>query len=389
MRQNLNAFFLLAIIGATILAGCSDGPRPRQTPPADDTLTVVDLAGRTLTLKRPIKRIVLMRSLCIYELATVLGDEVEEKLVGWDSSLKTGDQDAYEKFVQRYPGLKELNVLGDVLRDTVSAEAVLALNPDLVIMSTYMRDRNSKGLERLEDAGVPLLYLDFTDPFRDPQRSILLLGEVLGKQQRAEAAAAWIDRQFAEVTGRLEKIDSPAPRIYLEAGTLGASQYGNTFGSDDHGKLANWGSVMDQLRCRNVAAGSVSGMYGMGVISPELLLTEDPQVIVITGAHWTAFPDSLRLGYFADPEQTERQLSEYANRPGWSNLQAVKSGRVHAIHTRFGGHITCFAAAQQLAKWLYPNELETLDPEARLREYHERFMPIEYSGAWMTSLKDE
>jgi len=110
-----------------------------------------------------------MRSLGIYELAAVLGDEVEEKLAGWDSSLKTGDLDTYEKYVARYPRLEETTILGDILRDTVSAEAVLALKPDLVIMNTYMLNRGSRTVERLEQAGVPMLFLNSEDPFRDPQ----------------------------------------------------------------------------------------------------------------------------------------------------------------------------------------------------------------------------
>ena len=45
-----------------------------------------------------------------------------------------------------------------------------------------------------------------------------------------------------------------------------------------------------------------------------------------------------------------------------------------------------FAAAQQLAKWLYPEEFKELNPEERLHEFHLKFMPVEMSGTWMVSL---
>lgn len=364
-------------------------PMVASDPAGDAGITVTDLAGRQVTIREPVERIVLMRSLCIYELAAVLGDEVDDRLVGWDSSLETGDRDTYRAFVERFPRLKEVTVLGDVLRDTVSAEAVLALDPDLVIMNTYMRQRHSKGLERLERAGIPLLYLDLSDPFRDPQQSVLLLGQVLGKEERAHAIANWIDQRVEMVFQRLDELEQPTPSIYLEAGTQGAGSYGNTFGTNDQGEAVNWGSVMSQLRCRNVTAGSVSGAYGMGVIRPEFLLAANPDVIVITGAHWTAFPDSLRLGYFADPEEARNCLREFQSRPGWADLDAVKNGRVHGIHTRFGSHVMSFSAGLQIAKWLYPEEFHELDPEAHLREFHQRFMPIPYDGTWMVSVQDD
>ncbi|WP_203328969.1 ABC transporter substrate-binding protein [Candidatus Laterigemmans baculatus] len=352
-------------------------------------LEVTDLAGRKVVLRQPVERVVLLRSLGIYELAAVLGDDIDDRLVGWDSSLESGDHDTYQAFVERFPRLQEIPVLGDSLRDTVSAEAVLALKPDLVILNTYMRDRHHEGVARLEQAGVPLLYLDLSDPFEGPQESVLLLGKVLGKEERAQAIAGWIDQHLDEVFKRLETIQSPAPSIYLEAGTQGAGEYGNTFGTDGHGNAVNWGSVLSQLRCRNVAAESVTGAYGMGRIRPEYLLAVNPEVVVITGAHWSAYQDSLRLGYFADAAESRGQLQKYLSRPGWSELEAVKHDRVHGIHTRFGSHVMSFAAASQIAKWLYPAEFQDFDPEADWREFHERFMPLQYGGTWMVSLRDE
>lgn len=329
-----------------------------------------------------------MRSLCLYELATVLGDETAQRLVGWDSSLQTGDRDAYEKFIERFPELKHTTVLGDVLKDAVSAESVVALKPDLVILNTYMKQRSSKGLERLEKAGVPILYLKFDDPFRDPQSSIRLLGKVLNKEQRANEAADWVDAQLANVLPLQDTLSGKVPSIYMEAGTYGASQYGNTFGSNEQGNMANWASVMNQLCCRNVASGSVTGMYGLGVIRPEYLLSQNPDIVIFTGAHWTAFPDSLKLGYFAKREAAQSSLRSFTERPGWPDIPAVKNGQVYGIHTRFGSHITSFVAAQQLSKWLYPEQFSQLDPEANLRQFHQKFLPIEYSGTWMVKMEE-
>ncbi|SFH74854.1 ABC transporter substrate-binding protein [Planctomicrobium piriforme] len=358
-------------------------PPQEPTPSAFRQLT--DLAGRSVTLPENINRFVLMRGLALYDLAALLGDQLDEKLVGWDSSLQSSDRDAYDKFVARFPGLKQIPLLGDSLRDGVSAEAVLALQPDVVIAGTYMVGQ-TKCLEQLEQAGVPVLYLNSDDPFRDPQKSLLLLGKVFQQEPRAREIVDWVDREFAVVQERMSGLDGPIPSIYVEAGTSGAGRYGNTFGSNLQGQRVNWGSILSQLRCQNVAK-DVSGAYGMGVIQPEFLLTSNPSVIVITGACWTAHPESLRLGYDARPEPALETLRQYENRPGWSELDAIQNGRLYGLNTRLGSHVTAFAAVQQLTKWLYPREFSDLNPQQRLQEFHERFMPIEYSGTWMVELK--
>jgi iron complex transport system substrate-binding protein len=37
---------------------------------------------------------------------------------------------------------------------------------------------------------------------------------------------------------------------------------------------------------------------------------------------------------------------------------------------------------------MYPTEFADIDPEANLRTYHEKFLPIEYSGTFWVGLND-
>jgi iron complex transport system substrate-binding protein len=284
---------------------------------------VTDLAGRVVSLPAKVKRFVLMRGMGLYDLAALLGEEVEKKMVGWDSSLQTSDRDAYDKFLERFPGLKHVPLLGDSLRNGVSAEAVLALQPDLIIGGTYMVGQ-TQALEQLEQAGIPVLLLSSDDPFRDPQQGLMLLGEVFGREARAKEIVDWVDHELDIVQKRMSQLEGPVPWIYVEAGNYGAEKYGNTFGSNLQKQRVHWGSLLAQLRCRNVGE-DVSGPYGMGVIQPEYLLTRNPDVIVVTGACWTAVPESLHLGYGADQESARQTLSQYPTRPGWSELKAVQT----------------------------------------------------------------
>ena len=138
MRKTAAAAILVLVVVAT---GCIVQETPlnasgnSMSPP---TITVTDLAGRSITFEQPIERIVLVRGRDIYTLGMLLGSEIEEKLVAWGPDFELYDGDSYRKFVQSYPRLAEVPNLGSVYHDAVSVEQVLALAPDLVIVDTFM-----------------------------------------------------------------------------------------------------------------------------------------------------------------------------------------------------------------------------------------------------------
>jgi iron complex transport system substrate-binding protein len=39
-----------------------------------------------------------------------------------------------------------------------------------------------------------------------------------------------------------------------------------------------------------------------------------------------------------------------------------------------------------MAKCLYPEEFEDLDPAENYKEFHEKFLPVEYRGLWTITL---
>jgi iron complex transport system substrate-binding protein len=377
---------LLACAAGALI--CRTSPKVQDGATSGPSITVTDLAGRSVTLKRPVERIVLVRGRDIYALGLLLGSEIQERLVAWGPDLELYDEDSYRKFVDFHPRLAEVPNLGSVYQDAVSAEKVLALAPDLVVVDTFMADRGYTCINRLEEAGLPVLYLDFSeDPYRNPQRSIELLGRVLQKEDRAREIITFIDAELDRVFSRLDTPEEPAPSIYVEAGYEGAEIYGPTYGHgyDERGHKTSWGSILDGLRARNVAGDVVPHR---GPIRPEYLIETDPDLIVITGACWVSQPDAMRLGYFTGTAEARARLQAFTKRPGWSELTAVKTGHVHGLYHNFALQTTEFVAAQQLAKWLYPGKFDDLDPEARLKAYHEKFMPVDYAGVWTIDLEE-
>lgn len=340
-----------------------------------------DLAGRKVSITRNVHRIILLRSKDIYELAALLGDELPKKLVAWGPDLQTDDKEAYDKFIEKYPSLKEIPVTGSIYSDGLSAEQLVNLHPDLVIADRFILDRGYKYVSKLTEAGLPVVYLDgSTDPLTGSQRGITLLGQILGKEARAKEIVNYADSQLDIVRDRLIQLHPTAPKVYLEAGSGGPSTFSQTYGSAGNPKeYTSWGAVLHQLRVDNIADGVVSKQEK---INPEYIIQKDPEIIIITGQHWTAGNGSMQLGYFITQGKADTLLRSFASRPGWSTLSAIQHHRLYSVFHNTA-IILCFAAVQALAKDCYPAIFKDLDPEASLRLFYTRFLPISYSGTWM------
>lgn len=344
------------------------------------TAVYTDLAGREVDISADVQRIILLRSRDIYELSAILGDEISEKLVGWGPDLKNKDNDGYQKFLEAFPKLNSITDTGDVQSDAVSVETVMNLNPDLVVADQYMLNE-FQCVQKLIDAGLPVVCIDeSTDPLATPQKGIRLLGKILGKEGRADQIANYADEQVKKVYETVAAISGPKPSVYLECGDTGPKTFSVTYaGSDDQ----SWGTVLSRLRITNIADNLVQGM---DQINPELIISTNPEIIVITGQNWTASSDSMRLGFYADEADSRARLQAFTTRAGWNNLPAVKNGRVYSVFHNLSMHIFDFTGLQALAKDFYPDALQDIDPEQNLKTFFDLYMPISYSGIFSISL---
>ena len=346
-------------------------------------LRVIDLAGRSVDMAGPAERIVLVRGREIHSLALLLGDSVEDKLIAWGPDIESADQESYRAFVERYPKLARIPKIGSIYSDSIDVEFLLTLQPDLVVVDNFMVRRGYRSIERMKNAGLPLIFTEFgMDPLSGPQDSIKMLGAAVGKGDVADEVVSFIQDQLSKVDDQIAKEQPPrdGPTVYMECGNRGVSQFGHTYGYDERKQLITWGKYLNALRCRNIALGRVPDRTP---IHPEYVLSSEPSMIVMTGSTWTNSDDCMLLGLNIDSQQAADRLHAFSTRPGWKELSAVKDRRLHAIYHNFCILPTSFVAYQQLAKWAYPNRFSDLNPEANMRTFHERFSRLDYKGTWV------
>jgi hypothetical protein len=86
-------------------------------------------------------------------------------------------------------------------------------------------------------------------------------------------------------------------------------------------------------------------------------------------------------------DKSRATLAPYAQRPGWADLKAIKNGELHALEHGLARTLFDFTAMQYIAKRLYPEAFRDVDPVRSLKQYHEKYLPVAFSGTWMVPLK--
>jgi len=357
-----------------------------QAQPAATT-TVTDLAGRTVRVPAKVERILLGEGRLLPLLAVFDKDDPARRLVAMMGEFEKLDAPGYAQWTRRFPQIDKVPRVGRTSSGSFSDEQAITLKPQLAILGLAgghgPSERDRETLARLEAAGTSVVFIDLRhDPLVNTPRSMLLLGEVLGKKAEAEAFVAYWRAQLAVVADRLAKARPEAPTVFLE------NRVGLSEGCCDT-MVGLVGKLLDAAGSRNVAKDLIPGEFG--TLNPEFLIARQPRFYVGTGigalATQQQMPLRVVLGADATPEAAQASLARAVQRRGIAQLQAVKEGRAYAMWHHFYNSPFNVVAVQVFAKWLHPELFADLDPRATLQTLYDRFQPIPLEGVYWTALK--
>jgi iron complex transport system substrate-binding protein len=264
----------LSLAFALTGGACQREPAPTSAVPASDAGTttafpvqVTDDLGRSVVVPAPPQRIVcLLPSFTETVFALGAGDQV----VGID------DYSDYPAETQHLPKLGGLY-------DT-QIERALSLEPDLVLVSETNAARASLA------SGGAAVWAGSPNRFEDVYRIIELTGKLLGRKREAEALVTHMRAEIAAVEASVRSL--PPVSVYYELDptpyTVGPSSF--------------LGVLLTKAGGVNIVPAALGDFPK---INPELVLSSNPAVII--GA----------------------SLEDIAQRPGWSELTAVKTRRVY------------------------------------------------------------
>ncbi|SFR12482.1 ABC transporter substrate-binding protein [Poseidonocella sedimentorum] len=341
--------------------------------PAAAELRITDVTEREVRLPEAAQAVILGDARHIMVLGMLLDDPVA-RVVGWrqDKGLDPARRAA---FAARFPALEEIAPVGAGNRE-LSVEATIAQAPDLVILS--LTDARNPTMEvqllQLEAAGIPVVFVDFfSHPIENTTRSLEILGQALGAEDRAADLIAFYTERLDTVRGRLAEAQPDAPRVFVQVhaapGTCCATVGGGVF----HDFIEAAGG-------HNLGQDAVPGI--MGNVGLENVIAADPDVFLATGGAHMRERGGLVLGAGVAQDEARAGLEALLSGAGIADLRAVELGQAHAFWHLFNDSPMHIALIEYLAQTFHPELFADLDPQATVAEMQARFSPIDVDGTW-------
>jgi iron complex transport system substrate-binding protein len=184
-------------------------------------------------------------------------------------------------------------------------EGIVAQNPDLVIADSI---NQARFLQQFEALGVPVLMVGAAS-FDDVETGMRLVGQALGLSSEADLATTKLEQDRDDLIAQVPEQQVKALILIMDADQRIYAAKPDTY----------VGSLAQMLKAENPATGlsGAAGPYpGYVLLSAEQAVTENPDVILTISPAPAPVP----------------QLSDVLKDvPGYSDLDAVKTGKVHEL----------------------------------------------------------
>lgn len=335
---------------------------------------VTDVLGRKVEVSDHVQRVVLGEGRLISAFALLDRQQPFQRIVGWQADLQKLDPNTYNAYVQKFPQVKDIALIGQASEQSVSVEKILSLKPDLAVFSIsgHGPSEHSPVADTLAQAGIPVLFVDFrVNPVQGTETSMNVLGKVLGRETEASEFLAFYREHLKRITDAIgQREESQRPSVFFEllAGVWQAP--GHTTGK------SGMGEVIRMVGGRNIAEGVVPG--ALGDISVEYALKADPDLYVVTGNQ----KPGLLLGAGVPADQARAAFNGVLARPEFKDLRAINKGNVHGLWHDFYNSPYNILAIEALAHWINPVTLKDLDPQQTLDEMNKRFLDTPLAGTY-------
>ena len=299
VRSALTTLLAILLTGGATYA--SEAP-----PPADNGVTAAATAAANTAPAVKIPQRIVALTCGGVDIITMLGElpriiAVEEDCPapGTEKMAKIRNED--------HPGQVEV----------VAVESIIALDPDLVIAKSNLRDT-------LGDRGLTMLWSPPVVSMETLPAFVTAIAAVLGLPERGKTLLADMDARVAAI--RQVVAGAKPVRVYYEVNGAGRTA-GTTTIPDAMIRLAGGVSTAGDDPRPSIS------------LSPEAVVAADPEVII--------------LGPFAESIETVE------NRPGWDQVAAIRNHRVFKIpinhrYVVLGTPRCVQGCAEMFLPWIHP-----------------------------------
>lgn len=327
--------FILCLCLAVVSCACGASENvPENSSPAGtvlsetkENLTIVDQAGREVTVKKNPESIALCYRVVVRFLLNL---EQGDKITG------IGKTEDFLEEVQ--PSLKDCV---DVGKGVADIEALAELKPDLF----FHKASDVETLEAVEEIGIPAVGIDVETP-ENMVAAVDLMGKVCGAEERARELIDFYKERLAEVEERTSGIKEKKTAILM----------GSSIGKVADGSMLQ-GEMIERAGGINCASDlQVTELWP--TVGVEQIFTWDPDYIFITGS-----------------ESAVYTVEDILSDPAWSELKAVKKKHVYVVPAEkdsweFPGIVSTLGI-DYMIHTMYPELMSEKELEKRVSSFYQ------------------
>ncbi|MDD6190359.1 MAG: ABC transporter substrate-binding protein [Firmicutes bacterium] len=329
----LIAAFAMAL---TCITGCGGNDDTAKAQDAgkvlsetETELTIVDQAGREVTVKKDPKSIALCYRVVIrFLLSLDQGDKI------------TGIGKCEPFLLELQPSLKDCTDVGQGVADI---EALAELQPDLF----FHKAGDVETLEAVEKIGIPAIGIEIETP-DDMIKALEIMGKVCGAEKKAK-------RLIKQYNDSLDKVSSLVSGI-PEKERKTAIVMGTSIGKVADGTMLQ-GEMLERAGAINCAA-DLEATELWPTAGTEQIFQWNPEYIFITGSESAV--------YSAD---------DIYNSKAWSEIEAVKNKNVYVMPAEkdsweFPGTVSALGI-EYMIRTMYPELLDDEQLEKDVKAFYE------------------
>lgn len=246
----------------------------------DGAFTVVDMTGREVAFEKTAEKVV----------AITPSDAENLNAIGAVDSLV-----GIGTYVDNPEEILSLPVVAS--GSDLNAEEIIALEPDLVLMSDMAQSEEQ--IKALSDAGVNVVVTK-AGTIEEVYKALELIGKVMGKEEDAAKVIENMKDSFKAIEANKENL--AGKKIYFEVSPL---EYG-LWSAGAH-------TFMDEIAQIVGLENIFADIEGWSEVSEEEVIARNPDYIV-----------TISMGSMEGPSPVE----EIIGRPGWEEIIAVKEGKI-------------------------------------------------------------
>lgn len=316
--------------------------------------TITDSANNSVTIYKPIKRAVI--AYWIGGAITLQALNAEDSVVGVSDSIAADDSSLF-------PKLSKLPSVGKI-PDSLDFEAILGLRPDAVILggADPTWDEIQKKIQSL-DPNIAVLRFNYCQP-SNYLDEVNKTGYLFDKEDEAKELIDFIDGQLSQIEERVNKIPSDK-RINVYSEVFKDYMTGGTGSYYPNDYIVMAGG-------NNVFGDTTQGLFA---VDPEEVIKRNPEIIL----HHVGSKYAGKKGWGTDNVTAlHDKREEILNRTGFSNISAVKDGKVYILDANIIIEAFYPVGLSYYAKWFYPDLFKDLDPIAIHQEYLSKVLHVDY-----------